>query len=86
MAWAILLSDENINAILSEAGTFPDRKFIEDWRAKHGEGYFLRDESSVLDCSLFTTTVFLYLYEFDHADESAMFRQVTAIPPAHIQE
>lgn len=75
-AYAVKLTNENLSAILSEAGRRVDRSKVEEWMQAHGEGYFLRDESSVLNGSLFTPLAFFRMYEFCDPDEGALFRRV----------
>ncbi len=76
LAWATPIVEENYQAILSEAGGLFDRDFIERWVAENGEGFFLRDKSSSLDCNLFTKENFNQLYLFKDHSEVAVFRLV----------
>lgn len=76
-AWAAAIVEENYQAILSEAGKAFDRDFLLKWVAEHKEGFFLRDEASELDCTLFIPKNFSQLYSFDRGDENAMFRIVS---------
>lgn len=77
LAWAVEIAKENYQAILSEAGSSFDRDFLESWVAENGEGFFLRDSTSPLDCYLFDRQKFLQLYSFERGDAGAMFRQVS---------
>lgn len=79
LAWAVSLTEENLSAVLSEAGQKLDRELIEKWLAAHGEGYFLRDESSALDCELFTPLVLSLMYDFRYPDNGTLFREVVKI-------
>lgn len=79
LAWATAVVNENYQAILSEAGISIDRAFIENWVAENGEGYFIRDTSSPLDCCLCTIDSFNKLYVFEKGDEAAMFRRISKV-------
>lgn len=77
VAYACLAISENLDAILSEAGSRFDREYIERWIEDNGGvGYFLRDESTPLDCNLFSREVFFDIYSFKSNDTSALFRRV----------
>lgn len=75
-AWAVLIAEVNFPAILSEAGKKFDREFLERWFAQEGEGYFVRDKSSALDCSLFNDLEFFRHYQFANKDVDALFREI----------
>ncbi len=68
-ACAIRIKEENFNAILSEAGRKFNREFLENWHYEHGEGFFLREANSALDCSLFTPLAFEEMYELKQPDD-----------------
>jgi hypothetical protein len=76
LAWATPVVEKNYQAILSEAGASFDRGFLEAWVAENGEGYFIRDASSPLDCCLFNLEDFSKLYVFERGDAESMFRRV----------
>lgn len=83
-AYACEVTVTNINAILSELGRKADRDeaqtLITDWLEEHGEGWFLRDESSVLDCNFFVPSVFFEMYAFDRSDPGeGLFRRVVKL-------
>lgn len=78
VAYAVVMSEENMLVIASEHPKF-DKAEFRKWLADHGEGYFLRDESSPLDCQYFEPTVFAQMYLFESGDESALFRRVVKI-------
>lgn len=80
MGWAIAVTEENIHGIiLSEGGS----DFIVDaalkWLEEFKEGWFVRDESSVLDCHLFTVDVFNVMYAFTQNDEGLLMRHIESI-------
>lgn len=82
MAWAVEITEENVNVIVSEGGTKLDRQGLLDWIEDYGDGggYFVRDdESFVMDCSLFTPLVFFRIYKFRNEDSGALFREVVKI-------
>ncbi len=79
VAWAVVVMEENFDVILSEAGRKFNREHIENWLYEHGEGYFLRDELSALDCSLFVPLVFEELYTFRYPLDTAMFKEVIPV-------
>lgn len=79
-AYAIVITENNFSAILSEAGRKFDREFLEMWFAHEGEGYFVRDKTSAsLDCCLFPLVEFHRLYMFSRGDESVLFREITRL-------
>ena len=79
LAWAAVIKEENYQAILSEsAGSF-DLAFLEAWIVENGEGYFIRDPSSPLDCCLFPESDFVKLYLFQGGDVDALFRPIIKI-------
>ena len=78
-AVVIKLTKENLSAVLSEAGRHVNRDKVEKWLEAHGEGYFLRDESSALNGSLFTPLAFAQIYKFKFEDDGALFREVEKI-------
>jgi hypothetical protein len=75
LAWACKISKENFQAIASEHPKF-DLEEIKDWLAVHEEGYFVRDEDSMLDCSYMQIDVFKTIYKFHSNDLDSMFRQI----------
>lgn len=77
-AYVCRISEENLNVIASENPNF-DMEEIVDWLNEHGEGYFLRDESSVFDCKYLAEAVFEQMYRFEHKDVDSLFRQVKKI-------
>lgn len=76
VAYACLAIPENLDVIVSEAGSRFDREYVERWIEDNGDGYFLRDESTALDCNLFSRDVFFGMYSFRTNDTSALFRRV----------
>lgn len=77
LAWGTLIEEANYQAILSEsAGSF-DLEFLIAWVEKNGDGYFIRDKTSPLDCLLLTMEDFHQLYMFNHGDEGSLFRSLT---------
>lgn len=80
LAWATSVVDVNYQAIISEAAGSFDRAFLESWVSENGEGYFIRDTSSPLDCCLFAAREFSQLYNFRYPnDTAALFREVEKI-------
>lgn len=76
-AYATVIVEQNHQAIVSESGSEFDMAFLKAWVEKHGPGgFFLRDETSPLDCQLFTSEQFHQLYYFEKGDVDAMFRMV----------
>lgn len=78
-AYVIAVKEENLSAIASEAGTSFNLDYARAWLIEHGSGYFLRDESSPLDCQFFEEIVFLEMYVFEHPDDGALFRRVVKL-------
>lgn len=78
LAYACLIDDTNFQAIASEHPKF-DLEGTKKWIEQHKRGYFLRDESSQLDCHYFQEDVFLMLYKFESADRGELFRRVDRI-------
>lgn len=79
LAWAAEVVEDNYQAILSEAGRAFDKDHLLAWVREYEKGYFLRDETSSLDCILITPDKFLQLYQFERGDEGAMFRVVVKL-------
>ena len=75
-ACVVVVKPENFQAIMSEAGRNFDRAFLEAWIAKEENGYFLRDETSPLDCYLIEESKFLQMYMFERCDPNVLFRHV----------
>lgn len=75
-AWAVLVTEENFQAILSESGRQFDRKFLEIWFEEEGGGYFIRDKTSKLDCHLFPEKAFFKLYSFVNQNDASLFREI----------
>lgn len=76
LAWAAEVKEENFQAILSEAANSFDLDFLKAWSESNGEGYFIRDKSSPLDCLLFPKNEFHLLYCFHYKDDGNLFRLV----------
>jgi hypothetical protein len=74
-AYACRISEENLPAIRSEHPRFSLEE-IRAWMAQHGNGYFLRDQDSSLDCHYFEDTVFAEMYIFEGGDLDQLFRKV----------
>lgn len=74
-AYVCRISEENFAAIASEKPDFNKDELIE-WLTYHGQGFFLRDPSSVFDCGYLVDDVLLEMYMFDSADASSLFRRV----------
>jgi hypothetical protein len=80
MGYAIAITEENIRGvILSEAGSGFDLAAALDWLEEFKEGWFIRDESSVLDCHLFTPETFAVMYTFTDNDQGLLMRKVEQI-------
>lgn len=77
-AYAVVMSTENMSAIASEHPKFDKAAFLK-WLEDHGEGYFLRDETTSLDCQYFEPTVFAQMYLFEGGDEATLFRRVVRV-------
>lgn len=77
-AYVCLITPENKCVIRSEKPDFDEVKFHE-WLAKHGSGYFLRDERSPFDCQYFDEIAFDQMYIFEHGNVGALFRRVFRI-------
>lgn len=75
VAVACRISEENFGAIASEKPDF-DLEKTKEWLEQNGQGYFLRDPESPLDCGYFVDEVFFQLYIFESGDQSALFRHV----------
>lgn len=77
-AYAVAVTEENIRGVIrSEAGPNFDLEFALAWLEEHGEGWFLRDEESPLDCQFFMPLVFVEMYQFASSlDQASLFRQV----------
>lgn len=75
-AYACRVTPENMGAIASEFGKRKwDLQEAMQWLEEHGDGWFLRDDSSPLDCHFFEPTVFFEMYAFD-GDSNSLFRRV----------
>lgn len=77
-AYACRISEENFKAIASEKPDF-DRDQTLEWLEHNGQGYFLRDPSTNLDCGYFVDEVFFQMYMFNEADPETLFRRVLKI-------
>lgn len=76
-AYVVAVTEENLRGvILSEAGPSFDLALSLAWLKEHGEGWFLRDENSTLDCQFFMTEVLEEMYDFSPHDEHSLFRRV----------
>lgn len=76
-AYAVAITEDNIYGIIrSEAGSDFNLAVALDWLTEHGEGWFLRDPSTVLDCSFFATEIFLEMYKFTSNDQQSLLRAV----------
>jgi hypothetical protein len=78
VAYACRISEENFDAIASEKPDF-DREQTLQWLEQNGTGYFLRDESTNLDCGYFVDDNFFQMYTFDSTDKQDLFRRVLKI-------
>ena len=86
IACAAEIIEVNYDAILSEAAGSFDRAFLLAWVVENKEGFFLRDETSPLDCLLIPFDQFFTLYHFERGDVGAMFRRVAAYGNSPEQE
>lgn len=75
-AYVIAVTEENLGAIASEAGKGFDLERAQLWLLEHGSGYFLRDETSALDCQFFEEEVLCEIYMFEHPDDGTLFQRV----------
>lgn len=76
-AYAVKITEENLRGvILSEAGLNYNLEYALEWLEEHGDGWFLRDPESVLDCQFIVDTVFETLYQFTSVDDHSLFRHV----------
>lgn len=66
---------ENLGAIASEKPDF-NREEALQWIADNGEGYFIRDESSHLDCKYVDDQTFREMYMFADGDVHSLFRRI----------
>jgi len=79
-AYVIEVTPENLRGVIrSEAGKSFDLDLALAWLDEHGEGWFLRDEGSALDCQFFVPEVLFEMYVFTSHDESELLRQVVKI-------
>lgn len=79
-AYAIAITEENVRGIiLSEAGSKYDVDGALHWLATYGEGWFVRDPSTVLDCSFYTPEIFEQMYTFISADEHSIMRHIEQV-------
>ena len=79
-AYAIAITEENIRGIiLSEAGTKYDLDVALRWLEESEVGWFVRDPSTVLDCSFYTPEIFETMYAFTDYDQHSLMRKVTQI-------
>lgn len=76
--YACRITPANFQAIASEKPDF-DLEEVKEWLEAHGEGYFLRDASSVFDCKYIEPSVLLELYIFADVDPSQIFQRVVRI-------
>jgi hypothetical protein len=80
MGYAIAITEENIRGvILSEAGPDFDINAALVWLEEFKEGWFVRDETSVLDCHYFTPETFAVMYIFTDNDQSVLMRKIEQI-------
>lgn len=76
-AYAVAITEDNVRGVIhSEAGLNFNLEYALNWLKAHGEGWFLRDEESPLDCQFFMPLVFEELYMFTSNDEHSLFRHV----------
>lgn len=79
-AYVVEVTEDNLRTvILSEAG--PNFTLTEGlkWLEDHGEGWFLRDEGTVLDCQFFVTNVLKQFYYFANPNDQSLFRRVLPV-------
>lgn len=77
-AFAVVISNENLQVILSEAGPHLSRAMIQGWLNVHDGGYFVRAPGEPWDCDLFEVDIFPEFYKFRRRDEGALFREIIA--------
>ena len=78
--YAIAITKENIYGVIrSEAGPNFDLEAALTWFEKHGGGWFLRDDSTVLDCHFFDEEIFPTLYEFIEDNPNELMRHVISV-------
>jgi hypothetical protein len=76
-AYAIAVTEENLKGVIrSEAGPKFDLETALWWLEEHGEGWFLRDPNSPLDCQFFMPEVFFEMYSFWSNDPTSLIRRV----------
>lgn len=79
-AYAIAMTEENIYGIIrSEAGLGYDPENAMKWLKEFGQGWFLRDETTPLDCRFFVPETFDAMYKFVSNDQNQLMRQVEEI-------
>lgn len=79
-AYAVKITEDNIRGVIrSEAGKSFNLSIALSWLEEHEEGWFLRDESSPLDCEFFMPEVFAEMYAFTSDDKSSLIRHVVKL-------
>jgi hypothetical protein len=79
-AYVVAITEDNIYGVIrSEAGPNYDLDAALDWLAEYGEGWFLRDEETVLDCQFFAPDVLKKFYYFANIDDHSLFRRVMPV-------
>jgi len=79
-AYAMAITEENIRGIiLSEAGPKYDLDVALAWLAEYEVGWFVRDPSTVLDCSFYTPEIFAEMYVFLFDDQTSIIRHIAQV-------
>lgn len=79
-AWAVAITEENIRGVIqSEAGLNFNLEDALEWLEEHKEGWFVRDEETVLDCQFFEPNIFPMFYKFVSVDNHSLFRRVEQV-------
>jgi hypothetical protein len=79
-AYVVKITEDNLRGVIrSEAGPNYDLDAALDWFNEHGEGWFLRDEETVLDCQFFVPDILTKFYKFTNVDDHSLFRRVIPV-------
>lgn len=78
IAYAIEVSVENKQAIVSEHPKFDSQEF-DWWLEEHCDGYFIRDSSSVFDCHYIDKDLFSQMYIFTHPNSGDLFKRIVKL-------
>lgn len=75
-AFAIEVTVENMQVILSEAGPHLTKEMLVGWLDTFEGGFFVRHPGEAWDCDLFDADIFSDFYKFRRRDDPELFKRI----------